>query len=113
MGTDGRVPVAGCVVKERISADSGVVAGAIVEKRMKTDGCIFAAGLVVEERTATYCRVAVADCQAEERIRTLRCVSVGIPSVGCWDNRSGYGRKPEAEKRQCDEKWWSCFELNQ
>jgi len=22
-------------------------------------------------------------------------------------------QKPEAQKRQCDEKWWSCFELNQ
>jgi hypothetical protein len=21
--------------------------------------------------------------------------------------------KPEAEERECDEKWWSCFEFNQ
>ena len=51
--------------------------------------------------------------KAQKRVLPLRRVRAGIASVRWRDDRLRSGRKPEAEKRQCDEKWRSCFELNQ
>jgi hypothetical protein len=43
----------------------------------------------------------------------LRCVLPGVAAVWSWNDRSRSWRKCEAGKQKRDEKWWSCFELNQ
>jgi hypothetical protein len=39
---------------------------------------------------------------------TLCCVQPRIPAIRRRDNRLRSWQKPEAEERECDEKWWSC-----
>src|SRR4030095_11414779 len=49
----------------------------------------------------------------DQSVLALRGVAAGIASVRRRDNRLRTWRKREAEERDCDEKRWSCFELNQ
>ena len=51
--------------------------------------------------------------EAKKGVLSFCSVEVGIASVRRRDNRLRFWHKREAEQREYDEKWWSCFELNQ
>ena len=56
---------------------------------------------------------------ARPKVRALKGVvprssgEVGIDPPGWRVDRLRFWQKREAEEREYDEKWWSCFELNQ
>jgi hypothetical protein len=54
-----------------------------------------------------------ASAYPKERISALRRIPAAVASVRWRGDRLHCRRKREAEERQCDENWWSCFELNQ
>ena len=68
---------------------------------------------VAPEREETNCCVEAASREIKERVLPFRRVAPRVAAVRGRDNCLCSWQKPEAEKRQCDEKWWSCFELNQ
>src|SRR6266508_1274309 len=68
--TDGRVAVAGGVVKERVGADAGVLPARRIEKRITTNGRVAVAGRVVTERRRPNGRVVLAAGVGKERVPT-------------------------------------------
>ena len=82
---------------QRSSANGGVeVASLLRNKRKPTNSCVPAPGGETLKSAAP-----------------LSSVEVGIAPGGRRGDRLRFRQKPEAEKREYDEKWWSCFQLNQ
>ena len=123
----GRVVVAGVVFKGSHS-NSCVIAAVVFNKSAavptavlsfpllrssaaSADSGVVAALCVGKERIPTKCRVCKAGGVAKKGMVPVRRVErVDTPWIWC---RLHLWQKREAEEREYDEKWWSCFELNQ
>ena len=58
------------------------------------------------------CRIEPTGGETKKSVLPFCRVAPRIAAVRRRDNRLRSWQKPEAEERECDEKWWSCFELN-
>jgi hypothetical protein len=88
-------------------------AGGVAEQSPTTSRGIVLAGSVGFERLVTKGRVPQAGGETKQCLLSLCRVLAGIASVRRRGDRLRCRRKREAEERDCDEKRWSCFELNQ
>src|SRR4029077_1534898 len=77
------------------------------------NGRVVRADEVEAERRQTNRCVVGTGGETEESKIAFGSVVIGITPVRRGDNRLRSWQEREAEKRQCDEKLWSCFELNQ
>ena len=111
-------PVAVFCVPVVLSKSAAVANGRIVVcdvkvKRSSADGGVDAASGHAKQRIITNCRVRSARGETLKGVVSRSSGEVGIAPRGWRVDRLRFRQKPEAEKRECDEKWWSCFELNQ
>ena len=101
------------IFNKSAAVPTAVLLSAAVEvKRSSANGGVGVASGDAKQRKITNCRVRSARGETLKGLVPRSSGEVGIAPRGWRVDRFRFRQKSEAEKRQCDEKWWSCFELN-
>ena len=98
------VSLAGRVVQKRLRADGCVVVAVVIFKRSKTNTHTAAAGCSAEERLRTHGRIPRAAGKVKQGLSSLGRVAVGIASVRRRRHRLRSGQKPKAGEHEQDGK---------
>ena len=112
------VPVAVLFVPMMLNKSAAVPMAVLLSAMLRSSDAAPTAVLLLPVVTLNNEKLPIAVFATPE-VRALKGVvsrssgEVGIAPRGRRVDRFRFRQKPEAEEREYDEKWWSCFELNQ
>ena len=110
--TDGDVPVAGSVFKERLITIGRVVVAGVVYERLRSDGRVVDAGCIGLERLITVGRIGGAGRKAKQCILPFCRVVARIASIRRRTYRLCVLDKRKADECKYDYNWWNdCFHI--